>query len=152
MTDGIVCGVGVTYNIDGIILTKIHKGSNRPTSSYELKLHNDEHLVFISAHHSEDGIHDIILKSNHGNMLVMDEESERINSGAFDTTEINLEDHNSALVGFKGMFEDSITRLSIYSAQIITEHETSDLVTNKRQDVQIHSQGLAQTKQRTVKN
>eukprot|EP00347_Sterkiella_histriomuscorum_P017675 403348427 len=119
---GLVSGIGVTFNIDGLVFSKTHKGKNMPTCSYELELQKDEHLQFISAHYNQDeGIHDILLKTNMGNMLVMDDNEYDGDHNHIETMEINLADENAALVGFKGMFEDNITRLSIYKATII-EH------------------------------
>jgi len=74
MNEGLCCGIGVTYNLDGLIFNKNHKGSKMPKTSYELNLGHEENIEYISVHYTNDGIHDIILKSNLGNMLVMDDE------------------------------------------------------------------------------
>ncbi len=47
VSEGTVCGLGVTYNLDGIVLTKVHKGDTLPKSSYELELQKEEHIEFI---------------------------------------------------------------------------------------------------------
>ncbi len=44
--DGFVQGIGVTYNLDGIKMTKVNKGKKMPKSSYELELARDEHIEF----------------------------------------------------------------------------------------------------------
>ena len=47
VSDGLLCGIGVTYNLDGIVLTKVHRGEVNPKSSYELELQKDEHIEFM---------------------------------------------------------------------------------------------------------
>ena len=47
MSDGLVSGLGVTFNLDGILLTKMHKGSRKPKTSYELEIAHNEHIEFI---------------------------------------------------------------------------------------------------------
>lgn len=36
--DGFVQGFGITYNLDGVKMTKVNKGKKMPKSSYELAL------------------------------------------------------------------------------------------------------------------
>lgn len=38
MVDGFVQGIGVTYDLDGIKMSKMNKGRKMPTTSYELEL------------------------------------------------------------------------------------------------------------------
>ena len=73
LSDGLVSGIGVTYNLDGILVTKVHRGKIKPKTSYELELESDEHLEYMQIQYDEDGIHEILVKSNLGHMLVMDE-------------------------------------------------------------------------------
>ncbi len=47
LSNGLICGIGVTYNLDGILITKIHKGTKKPKASYELELSTHEHIEFI---------------------------------------------------------------------------------------------------------
>ena len=98
MSDGLLSGIGVTFNLDGIILTKIHRGSRKPKTSYELEIQKDEHIEFMQIHYDDDGVREILLKTNLGHMLVMDENH---GNERFLTREINLADSNEGLVGFK---------------------------------------------------
>ena len=45
--DGFIMGIGITYNLDGIKLTKVNKGRKMPKTSYELELASNEHIEFI---------------------------------------------------------------------------------------------------------
>jgi hypothetical protein len=45
--DGFVQGIGVTYNLDGIKMTKVNKGKKMPKTSYELELAPNEHIEFV---------------------------------------------------------------------------------------------------------
>ncbi|CDW72965.1 UNKNOWN [Stylonychia lemnae] len=114
MNEGLCCGIGVTFNLDGLVFNKNHKGTKLPKTSYELQLAQNENIEFIQVNYSDEGIHDIILKSNLGNMLVMDDEYG--NDGDLQTVEYNLGDDHDALIGFKGMADDYITKLSFYKA------------------------------------
>ena len=116
MSDGLVTGIGVTHNMDGIVITKLHKGNRKPKTGYELELQSDEHIEFMQIHYDEEGVHEILVKSNLGHMLVMDESHADHKAQNFETKEINLADGHEALVGFKTQFEDYLTNLAIYTA------------------------------------
>lgn len=47
MCDGLVQGIGVTYTLDGIKISKNNKGKKMPKTSYELELKEHEHLEFM---------------------------------------------------------------------------------------------------------
>lgn len=59
----------------------------------------------------------MILKSNLSNMLVMDDDKEQVED--LQTMEVNLADNLEALIGFKGMADEYISKLSIYKASRI---------------------------------
>jgi Zn/Cd-binding protein ZinT len=66
-------GIGMTYNLDGVKMTKVNKGKRMPKTSYELELATNEHIEFIQFRFSEDGIHELLIKTNLNRMLMMDE-------------------------------------------------------------------------------
>jgi hypothetical protein len=98
MSDGLLSGIGVTLNLDGIIITKFHRGSRKPKTSYELEIHQDEHIEFMQIHYDVEGVREVLVKTNLGHMLVMDENH---GNERFLTREINLADSHEGLVGFK---------------------------------------------------
>jgi Zn/Cd-binding protein ZinT len=71
--DGFVQGIGMTYNLDGIKMTKVNKGKKMPKASYELELAQDEHIEFVQFRFTDEGIHEIMIKTNLNRMLMMDE-------------------------------------------------------------------------------
>jgi hypothetical protein len=40
-------GIGITYNLDGVKMTKVNKGKRMPKTSYELELGSTEHIEFV---------------------------------------------------------------------------------------------------------
>lgn len=98
--DGFIQGFSITYNIDGIKMTKINKGKKMPKTSYELDLSPNEHIDFLQFRFNEEGIHEVVLKTNMDRMLMMDEaEHEDLDCEQLD---FNLSDVGEAFIGFKG--------------------------------------------------
>lgn len=98
--DGYVQGFGMTYNIDGVKMTKLNKSKKMAKSSYELNLGPKEHIEFVQFRKGEEGIYEIMLKTNEGRMLMMDEpEHDDLECEQYD---YNLSDNGEVLVGFKG--------------------------------------------------
>lgn len=64
----------MTYNLDGVIMTKANKGRKMPKTSYELELASNEHIDFMQYMYNKEGIHEVVFKTNLGRMLMMDEE------------------------------------------------------------------------------
>jgi hypothetical protein len=110
--DGYVQGIGMTYNLDGIKMTKVNKGKKMPKASYELELAQNEQIEFVQFRYTDEGIHEIMMKTNLNRMLMMDEpELENIECNQRD---FNLCDNGECLIGFKGEYEQYITNLSFY--------------------------------------
>ena len=100
MRDGYVQGFGMTYNIDGVKMTKLNKSKKMAKSSYELILGPKEHIDFVQFRRGEEGIYEMMLKTSEGRMLMMDEpEHDDLECEQYD---FNLADMGEALVGFKG--------------------------------------------------
>ncbi len=121
MVNGYLQGIGVTYDMDGIKMTKVNKGKKLPDTSYELEIAKDEHIEFISFHFDEEGIRDLIIKTSHNNMLVMEEDEQHKNNedDYVETLDFNLSDNNEALIGFKGMYGKTIKSLGFYKATLV---------------------------------
>lgn len=93
----------MTYNLDGVKMNKVNKGKKMPKSSYELELAQNENIEFIQFRYTDEGIHEIMIKTNLNRMLMMDEpELENIECNQRD---FNLADHGECLIGFKGEYE-----------------------------------------------
>ncbi len=45
--DSYIQGFGLTYNLDGIKMTKVNRGKKMPKTSYELDLSPNEHIDFL---------------------------------------------------------------------------------------------------------
>jgi hypothetical protein len=76
MRDGYVSGFGMTYNLDGVIMVKNNKGRKMPKTSYELRLSANEHIDFLQFMYDDEGIHDVVFKTNLGRALIMDEDED----------------------------------------------------------------------------
>ncbi len=101
--DGFIMGIGITYNLDGVKMTKVNKGRRMPKTSYELELATTEHIEFIQFRFSDEGIHELMIKTNLNRMLMMDEaEHENLECQQCD---FNLADNGEVLIGFKGKFD-----------------------------------------------
>ena len=102
----------MTYNLDGVKMTKVNKGRKMPKSSYELELAQDEHIEFVQFRFTDEGIHEITLKTNLNRMLMMDEpDQENLDCKQRD---FNLADTGDCLIGFKGEYEQYINNLAFY--------------------------------------
>ncbi len=102
----------MTYNLDGVKMNKVNKGKKMPKSSYELELAQNENIEFIQFRYTDEGIHEIMIKTNLNRMLMMDEpELENVECNQRD---FNLADHGECLIGFKGEYEQYITNLAFY--------------------------------------
>ena len=129
--DGYVQGIGLTYNLDGVKMTKVNKGKKMPKTSYELDLGSNEHIDFLQFRYNDEGIHEVLLKTSAGRMLLMDEaEHENLECQQRD---YNLSDNGEALVGFKGKFDLYITNLAFYKA---TRVGAKPALQRKQTDVQ----------------
>ena len=74
-----------------------------PKTSYELELATTEHIEFIQFRFSDEGIHELLIKTNLNRMLMMDEaEHENLECQQRD---FNLADNGEVLIGFKGKFD-----------------------------------------------
>jgi hypothetical protein len=71
--DGFIMGFSLTYNLDGVRMTKLNKGKKMPKTSYELQLAPQEHIDFMQYRFNEEGIYEVVLKTSEGRMLMMDE-------------------------------------------------------------------------------
>ena len=66
----------MTYNLDGVIMVKNNKGRKMPKTSYELRLSANEHIDFLQFMFDNEGIHEVVFKTNLGRALMMDEHDE----------------------------------------------------------------------------
>lgn len=73
MRDGFIQGFSLTYNMDGIKMTKVNRGKKMPKTSYELTIAPNEHIEFMQYRFSDEGIYEVVLKTSEGRMLMMDE-------------------------------------------------------------------------------
>lgn len=134
MVNGFLQGIGITYNMDGVLMTKLNKGKKMPDTSYELELSKDEHINYISFHFVEEGIIDLIIKTSHNNMLVMEEDEKyrkKYGEDYIETLDFNLSDNDEALIGFKGMYGRTIKSLGFYKATRIIREEEEGAKKNK---------------------
>lgn len=121
MVDGYVQGIGVTYTLDGIKMSKINKGKKMPSTSYELDMGENEHIEFIQFQYTTEGVREIMIKTSEGNMLVMDEETGNDGGDCY-IRDFNLADNGEALIGFKGKYGRIIKSLGFYKATRINEN------------------------------
>lgn len=120
MCDGLMCGIGIVLSLDGIKVAKMSQAKKRPQTSYAIELKHDEHVEFMQFQFNDKGIHDVMMKTNQGNMLMMDEES-GVNQQAkyykSQCKDVNLVDNGEALLGFRGTHNNYIETLHVYKAK-----------------------------------
>ena len=121
MADGLLQGIGVTYCLDSIKVTKMHQGRKRAESAYTLELAHDEHVEFVKFYFNDKGITDLMMKTSQGNMLMLEEDNsegeDKHDTSRVQSKDINLSDNGEALVGFKGTTGLYIETLSVYKAK-----------------------------------
>ncbi len=79
-----------------------------------------EHLEYVQATYSQRGLHTLLFKTNTGRVLV----SEGQAGPGPKSRELNLREHNKAIIGFRGLYSSHILDLYMYIAlrlDIITE-------------------------------
>lgn len=103
-------------------------GTAQPKYIETLKLKPGEDLEYIACSYSKQGVHTLNFKTNFNNVLLAegDIEEETRPANSFD---LNLKDHNKAIVGFQTGLNENLEYMGIYIAKKITIKErlqTSD--------------------------
>jgi len=113
-------GLEITYKLDGSLKTVEHCGKAYNEGSEKVVLEEFEHLEYIHCTYSQQGVHSINFKTNTGRIVVCEGSARK---GPMQR-ELNLREHNKAVIGWRGMVGSHLIDLYMYVGlrlDIITE-------------------------------
>ena len=109
-----ICGLDITYKLDGKNKTVEHRGTatHSPCMQDKVLLEEFEHIEFVHCTYSQRGLHSLFFRTNTGRLMNCEGQ---VGKGSL-TRELNLRDHNKALIGFRGLLSSHILDLYMYIA------------------------------------
>ena len=100
----------------------LHLGKTEPEYIETLKMAEGEDIDYIAWSYSEKGVHTLTFKTNHGNILLAEADVEEQHEGS-EVFDLNLRDHNKAIVGFRTGFNENLEFLAVHVATRLSDKE-----------------------------
>ena len=107
-----ICGISVVYKLDGKNKKVEHFGStcSSDTQFEKMFLEEFEHIEQVISNYSQRGLHGLTFKTNTGRSIACEGHGGKGNQ----TRELNLREHNKAIIGFRGLYSTHMLDFYIY--------------------------------------